>query len=207
MRCVEAWREARITGDFSLIHRDADGNAPCPSPGLPLRSIRLCVGHTPLPRTHTAEYSFMNTAAHKYRFCVLNHQRLVIHFSQCNLSFFLSVCEAVALRQGCCAAVYVCCRVRRLHPQLTHYRISGVNPVCYVFSLQRNCLLSHCDFVEYFFNFNFDSYPKGVLVLLKKQHGYRHTVPCSLISSSIKETAWEICLFALLLRDRLTCIC
>lgn len=39
------------------------------------------------------------------------------------------MCEAVALRQGCCTAVYVCCRVCRLHPHLTHYHLSGVNPV------------------------------------------------------------------------------
>lgn len=32
------------------------------------------MGRTPLLCTRTAEYSFMSTAAHKYRFCVLDHQ-------------------------------------------------------------------------------------------------------------------------------------
>ncbi|CAB1453500.1 unnamed protein product [Pleuronectes platessa] len=52
-------------------------------------------------------------------------QRLVIHFSLCNLSLALRVCVRPGpLRQGCCAAVYVCRHVRRLRPQLTHYHLT-----------------------------------------------------------------------------------
>lgn len=125
-----AWKEARITGGFSLIHKDADGNALSPSPGSCMvyghanaSDTRHSHAHT---HTHTAEYGFINTAAHKYRFCILSHQG----------QWFISpiatlatgrVCEAAALRQGHCAAVYVCCRVRRLCPQLTHC-LGKVNP-------------------------------------------------------------------------------
>lgn len=112
------WREARITGGFSLIRRDADGNGPGPPPGSCRQHKHSCFGHSRTRiwgSTVSPTQQPISTGSAAW---INDDSFLPLHHVSVCVSVCL--CEATALRQRCRDAVYVCCRVHRLLIQLTH---------------------------------------------------------------------------------------